>query len=309
MYIDMAVNLARSFRWWHQKSSIQFFLATDQKDLIPNDLIGKIEIIEIEPGELGEGFSPKLHLDKLAPTAQTLFVDADCLCVGSLEPIFARFCGHSVSVIGKTITDGEWFGDVSAICSQFNVDGIPRFNGGVYYLEPGEIVSKVYQTARSLEPKYDEIGFKRLRNRPNDEVLMALAMAIHGQLSIPEDGTIMNSTLAAPAGLEIDVLKGKSRLFNPKDCPNHNSWYEQEEMNPLLVHFLGYQTNIHPYIREKIKLDLTVNKKIPASISSLLANFFSFYPWLIKDTFKNIFRPAYHQFFGFRKIRKAVGER
>ncbi len=302
IYIDMAINLARSFLWWHQNSSIKFFLATDQKDLIPPDLLKNIEIIEIKPGEYGEGFSPKLHLDKLAPAKQTIFIDADCLCVGSLEPVFKGFAGHAVSVIGKTISDGEWFGDVASICSQFQVNGIPRFNGGVYYLEPGETASQVYETARNLEPKYDDIGFVRLRNRPNDEVLMALAMAIYGQSPIPEDGTIMNSTLAAPGGLEIDVLAGKSRLFNPKNHPNHNPWYKQEEMNPLLVHFLGYQTNHHPYLREKIKLDLVMTKGLPILVSNLWANLFFFYPWLIKKFIKDTLRPVYHQIFGVRKL-------
>jgi hypothetical protein len=302
IYLDMAVNLARSFKWWHKNSSIQFVLATDQKHLIPPDLLD-IEIIELQPGQYGQGFSPKLHLDKLATATQTLFVDADCLCVGSLESIFDRFTGHSVSVVGRTISEGEWFGEIADICSRFNVKALPRFNGGVYYLEPGDICSQVYDTARALEPQYDEIGFKRLRNRPNDEVLMALSMAIHGQLPLPEDGTIMNSTLACPGGLKLDVLRGGSRLFNPCNHPNHNSWYELEEMNPVLVHFLSHHTTLYPYVREKIRLELTMARGLPEWLASLWADTIFSYPWLTKKFFKDWLRPVYHKLLRPRTIK------
>lgn len=302
IYIKMAVNLARSFKWWHENSSIRFVLATDQKDLIPPDLLD-IEFIELQPGQYGQGFSPKLHLDKLAPAAKTIFVDADCLCIGSLESVFERFAGHAVSVVGRTISEGEWFGDVAAICSQFNVKALSRFNGGVYYLEPGDICSQVYATARKLELQYDEIGFTRLRNRPNDEVLMALSMAIHGQSPIPEDGTIMNSTLACPGGLKIDVLGGSSRLFNPRNHPHHNLWYELEEMNPVLVHFLSHHTTLYPYVREKIRLELTMARGLPGWLASLWADITFSCPWLAKNIFKDLFRPLYHSLLRPRSIK------
>jgi hypothetical protein len=167
IYIQMAINLARSFKWWHRNSSIRFVLATDQKQLIPPDL-QDVEIIELKPGQYGHGFSPKLHLDKVAPAPKTLFVDADCLCVGSLESTFDRFAERPVSVVGTTISEGEWFGNVAAICQRFDLKALPKFNGGVYYLEKGEISDRVYATARELEPQYDEIGLVRLRDRPND---------------------------------------------------------------------------------------------------------------------------------------------
>lgn len=134
IYIQMAVNLARSFKWWHRNSSIRFIIVTDQKRSIPSDL-SDIKVIELQPGQYGQGFSPKLYLDKLAPAEQTLFIDADCLCVGSLESVFNRFAKHAVSVVGGTISEGEWFGDVAALCQRFGVEALPKFNGGIYYLE------------------------------------------------------------------------------------------------------------------------------------------------------------------------------
>ena len=81
------------------------------------------------------------------------------------------------------------------------VSAVPRFNGGVYYLERGETCTQVYDTARALLPLYGEIGFELLRGAPNEELLVSLAMALHGQKPVAEDGTIMNSILAGPGGV------------------------------------------------------------------------------------------------------------
>ena len=67
---------------------------------------------------------------------------------------------------------------------------MPRFNGGIYYLEPGPTCTAVYEAARQLLPRYDELGFVRLRGSENDEVLMASALAIHGIAPLVEDGLI-----------------------------------------------------------------------------------------------------------------------
>lgn len=124
LYLRMACALARSFRLWHRDQDIEFFLATDaDRASLPADLFD-LKIIPLKPAQYGEGFSPKLHLDKIAPADKSLFIDADCLCVGSLEQAFADFRGHSVSVIGREISNGEWYGDVAAICRRFN---LPRF--------------------------------------------------------------------------------------------------------------------------------------------------------------------------------------
>ena len=302
IYIQMAVNLARSFKWWHKASSIKFFIATDQKHLLPDDL-SDIGIIELKPGQYGQGFSPKLHLNKLAPAQQTLFIDADCLCVGSLEGVFNRFAGHDVSVIGNTISQGNWFGDIAAVCQRFQVKGLPKFNGGVYYLEKGEVSDRIYATARELEPQYDDIGLLRLRNRPNDELLMAIAMALHNQSPIPEDGSIMSDPQACQGGLYVDVLRGKSRLINPPaPHPRHQAWYPFNEVNPVLVHFLGHHTTIYPYKREELRLALTSAKGWTVWAADTWAALFCSIPRLSVRTFKEIFRPLYRKLFGTRTV-------
>lgn len=189
IYVQMAANLARSFRWWHRDSDIRFFLATDRKDLVPPDL-RDIGIVELQPGELGGGFSPKLHLDRLAPADETLFLDADCLCVANLEPVFDKFSGHEVSVVGREEVDGELFGDIAARCRAVGAPWAPRFCGGLYYVKKGTVSEEIFRQARQLEGRYDELGINRLRGVPNEEPLIGLGMALAGQRPLPEDGSI-----------------------------------------------------------------------------------------------------------------------
>jgi hypothetical protein len=303
LYFRMACALSRSFKFWNDHNVIRFFMATDvERGLLPEDL-ADIEIIPLKPGQYGPGFSPKLYLDKIAPSQHSLFVDADCLCVGSLADAFVAFRGHSVSVIGRGISSGDWFGDVGAICQQFKIPTMPRFNGGVYYLERGGTCQRVYETARELERRYDEIGFVRLRGHPNDEVLVSLAMALHGQKPIPESGDIMDSLLAGPAGLELDVFSGRALLRNPKKHPKHNPWYELEEMKPKLVHFLGRDIREYPYRQEEMRLELVCGKGWPRWWATVWAKVFFSAPWLIWKKCKDFLRPTYHRHFGARAVR------
>lgn len=303
LFLQLAVTLARSFRIWNVDNDIGFAIATDQADAVPPDL-GWVTVIPLRRGQYGSGFSPKLYLNELAPADQTLFVDADCLCVGDLRPAFDAFAGRPVSTIGRVVSEGEWFGDVAAISEKFGVPGLPRFNGGAYYLERGDAADAVFKEAQALESSYDDIGFQRLRDRPNDEVLMALAMAIHGIDPLPEDGAIMNSTLAAPAGVEVDVLEGHSLLRNPTNHPDRNDWYEQDELSPVLVHFLGSEVSRYPYRREELRLTKMAQGWSRAT-ATLWADLAFSAPWLARERFKNTFRTLYHRTVGVRAVRRS----
>jgi len=306
LYIDMAVALARSFYVWNKGAGIDFYIATDNKRLIASDVLEWAKVIELKPGELGEGFSPKLHLDKIAPTDKTLFIDSDCLIVKPLSSIFDKMDGQSVSVVGSFISEGEWFGDVKSICRKVGVSKIPKFNGGIYYLEKNEIATNVYQKARELEPQYDEIGLVRLRNKPNDELLMALAMAYYNQVPIPEDGNILGELVNFQSGIEINILKGTCTLKNSPKHSNYQSSWPLQIGHPIVVHFLGDHTNKYPYLREKrLLMELFENKKTVFA-SKAITFFFVTLPFQFKEAVKNIFRPIYHFFFGYRKVAQSA---
>jgi hypothetical protein len=305
LYLDMAVNLARSFIWWHPDSDIKFQLVTDQNDEIPEDIKPKIQVIKFEQGVLGLGFSSKLNLDKLASEGQTLFVDSDCLIFGDLSRIFEVFKGHKVSVVGGYIADGEWFGDIKKICTQFDVPRLPKFNGGIYYLEKGIKATSVYATARDLEKRYDEIGFLRLRNRPNDEVLMALAMELNQQVPIADDGTIMAEFVNFQSGIKSDLLKGTAELYNNPSDPLYQKNWHLTTARPLVVHFLGHHNQIMPYIKEVKQLKYLFEDNLSENRARTRTYFQVTLPALATSYFKNTFRSLYHSVFGTRKIKKS----
>jgi hypothetical protein len=298
----MAIALARSFGRWNSDTDIRFTIVTDRPVAYrPTDL-GWVNWHVVTTDSVGAGFTAKLQLDRLAPTDRSLFIDADCLCVRSLEPVFSAFEGHSVSVVGRQIHDGEWFGDVAGIARQLNIAGYPRFNGGIYYLERGETATRVYECARALLPRYDELGFVRLRGKENDEVLMAVSLVLQGQTAIPDDGSIMNTTLAAPGGVRLDVLKGDAVLLNPKTHPRHNDWYDLEVMQPALVHFPGEDVSSHPYRTEILALEL-VASSWPDSAARLYSRLFSEVPSLVAHRAREVLRPIYRRVFGARRMK------
>lgn len=302
-YFEIALNLARSFVFWHRGSAIRFFIATDLEIELPRDLAG-VSLLKFQPGELGKGFSAKLQLDRMAPAGKTLFVDADCLCVGSLEPVFARFSGRPVSVVGGSISSGDWFGDVASVCARIGVAELPKYNGGIYYLERGGASETVYARARDLEKDYDDLGLARLRGQPNDELLMAMAMALHGLKAIPDDSTIMSDPQACPGGLGVDVLMGWSRLVNPPPPDRrHQAWYPFVVVHPVVVHFLGDNTSSWQYQAEVYKLALVSRYSIPVSIAWTSVFLFYQIPARCMQRLKDLLRPLYRWLFGVREVK------
>lgn len=306
VYIKMAISLIRSFNLWHKNSDIKFILATDQKELLPSDIIGTIEIVELNHGELGLGFSPKLYLDKISTAKQTLFVDSDCLCFGPLEPVFEKFDGHAVSVIGKKISNGDFFGNVESICNRFSLRSIPCFVGGVYYFEKSNTSSSIYQTARSLESQYDEIGLLRLRGRPNEEPLMAIAMSMHDQSPILDDGSVKAEPMFYPSGIRVDVLRGRAILWNSPDTSSYCSTWNLTQAQPAIVHFHCSNAERAPYTRECLKLKKVFKDNWNPWAASIYAFVKMSIPQMIKGSFKDFLRPLYRRFFGVRAVKKSI---
>src|SRR5437879_4382880 len=61
VYLRMACALARSYKLWNRDGDVPFYLATDaSKSALPRDL-QNLDLIPLNPGQYGKGFSPKLH--------------------------------------------------------------------------------------------------------------------------------------------------------------------------------------------------------------------------------------------------------
>ena len=304
VFVEMAFALARSFFYWNRDPDLQFHLITDLIFDLPPDLAA-MKIVRVEPGRLGQGFSPKLHLDSLVPADRTLFIDSDCLVFGPLDYVFQRFAGRTIGVVGRTIASGLWFCDVEATRKRFNVGPLPHFNGGLYYLERGPELTSLYERARELEAQYDEVGLHRLRGRPNDEILMSVCMAERGWVPLDEDGTILgNVDTIYPVLHQLDVLSGVLRMTNPPPPdPRHRPNLPVNESRARIVHFLDYGTDKWPYRAEELKIRLVRKHGLPVPLARLVGDATIGLAGRSADAFKDIFRPLYRTLVGTRGIK------
>lgn len=302
----MAANLARSFRRWHTGSGIRFVLVTDNPGEVPSDLHDFVEVEAIEPEKYGKGFSPKLHLDRLAPAERTLFVDADCLITAPLDSVFERFEGRDVSTVGQMISDGEWWGDVAERCEKMGVDEVPLFVGCVYYLERGKTASEVYATARSLEERYDELGLIPLRGMPNEEPLVSLAMALHEQTPVENDGTIKADAMSYPSGIDVDVFQGRA-VF--KDDTHGETLTDNfSEARPVIAHFNDTYVQGLPYLREAARLEKVQGRGWPLWTADAYSRLRYEIPYSVVKETKDRLRPLYRALFGTRGTKKNIRE-
>lgn len=303
VYFRMAINLARSFCVWHPDNKIKFVLATDCADRLPMDLL-KISRVQLEPGQYGTGFSPKLHLDRISPARETLFLDADCLCAGNLERVFDRFRKWDVSVIGREESDGELFGDIAKRCQTVGVPCVPRFCGGIYYFKRGDVSTQVFSKARELERQYDQLGLERLRGAANEEPLIGLAMALANQHSVPEDGSIKAEPMFFSGRTELNVFSGYARLHNLPGTPApYAEWKIPTEARPTVVHFNCSFAERPPYTTEALRLDKVLRCGWPLPIATAYAWLKCALPFSMVNAAKDVLRPAYHGLFGYRPVK------
>lgn len=302
VYFRMAVNLARSFRWWHPQPDIDFLLVSDLDHRLPADLTSGVRLLRLPPKRVGTGFGAKLHLDEITPAPRTLFLDADCLCVAPLGPLFDRLEGHSFTAIGHESADGEFFGDVASICARFAIRRLPQFVGALYYFERNDVSHAVFSTARNLAAQYDDLGLVRLRNVPNEEPLLAIAMALNGQVPIPDDGSIKADMMHYQSRGRFDVLDTGADLIRRGYAPMHLP----ERARPCIVHFNCGFSEEALYLREVGRVEKVTVRGWPRPLATIHGHMFHTIPDVVRRALKNLFRPVYHRIIGTRPIRPSA---
>lgn len=295
-YMRMALNLAASIAASNPQTPT--FILTDHTDPLPN--LPNTHFIRVCAGELPKGFSAKLHLDRYAQTDETLFIDADCLVLGSLDQVFAACNSVPVGVFGVPITEGEWFGDTKQICRALDIPYRPLFNGGVYFLRRGAESEAVFKFARDLEPRYDDLGFVRLRGQPNEEPLMSAAIAHYGIQAIENDGSLYADFQWWPHLERLDPIGGQTKLINPPPPdPRHQTRFPADHAQPAILHFLGHHVELPPYQFAALAIRLKVAGVPAATQIARLATIHLF----AAERAKELGRPAFRAVFGARRIR------
>ncbi len=302
----MACNLARSFLLWHQNSNIPFVIATDTEHELPSDLERAIGVLRFKPSSWDSGFSSKLYLDQIAPADETLFVDADCLCVRNVNFVFEKFINHDVGVIGECRSTGEHFGDIADRCNRFSVPWVPVFVGAIYFVRKTMVAERIFAKARQLQDSYDDLGFVRLRGVPNEEPLLGVGMALFSQRPVPDDGTVKADVMCYYDRPQVDITRGRAYLTGggrmPSDfctltCPN--------VAEPALVHFNASFAEHPPYTSEVLRLRLGREYRLPAILARIASFAVADLPHSITRAVKNTLRPIYRRWFGIRPVKES----
>lgn len=239
-YVAQAINLARSIRL--RDPHLPLAVATDfpsalfsgyYDQVIPWDFAAWPELVS------------KLEIYAITPFATTLFLDADCLVVQSLQKVFAYFAGQDFAVFGRNEADAIWFCSVAAVQAVAPSPTYPVFNGGLYYFTQSAQAAEIFQRARQLFQAYDELQLKRTRtNRENDEPLISLAMAQMGLKAMSEPGLdILHAPERPKYQIQIDVLAGEARFIR-----------QGRLVQPVITHFVGVRDRLYVYHREALRL-------------------------------------------------------
>jgi hypothetical protein len=242
-YIEMAKSLARSLQI--HSPQIPRSIVTDCID--DAEILALFTTVIPLRREYGSNVRQKLYLDMYSPYTNTLFIDSDCLVVRDLQFIFDSLEGISFSVPGEnylTFGSKDPFVDVDRILNHFGITKLPKFNGGLYYIEKNEISTKMFDSARDILSKSSELGFLDFRgDGAADEPVVAVAMMLHNQNMFQDNGTMMRTPFGLKGPFDIDVLTGKSTFLK-----------ENKVVSPAVLHFASEWCEHPAYVCETLKL-------------------------------------------------------
>jgi len=186
---------------------------------------------------------PRSALDKLTALERTqadkvLAIDVDMLAFKRLDSIFGFCNGRPFAVQGHWETEGVFHGlPVKEILGKFNLERMPRFNGGMAYYERTGEYGELLAAMRHAEQSYDQYGFDPFvrGQHASEEVCMLLAMIDLGRFDylIPPEHQFQHSAAGLVGKLHLDVLKNECKFISrQRHC---------EFIEPILFHAWRYK--------------------------------------------------------------------
>jgi len=263
-YLRMAEALLRSIRL--RDAGIPVALATDQPGMEPGRR-GFDSVIAVDPA-LGQGVEQKLHLDRYTPFDETLFIDSDCLVFSPPDALFEAYSaanGFGVIAYGELGPDDSHISirDLPHFLNAAGIDRLPAFNGGIYFFDRSDRSREVFQGARELFARRDELGLERFKNAgAADEPIFAAAMRRAGVLPLPWDGAAaMGTALDCFDEMgEIDVMAGLSSFTKLG-----------YRISPAVIHFNMNAQRSRIYRRECWRLKLGAGFPLAGPASCVLS--------------------------------------
>ena len=232
----------------------------------------------------------KLETYEMSPFETTLFLEADCLAIQSLQQVFDYFDGHQFAVFGRNEANTPWFQSMDRIQGAVPSPTYPVFNGGLQYFKKSAQAEDVFRKAKQLFRDYDNLQLRRNNKRENDEPLISLAMA---QAGLTAKGDSCLDVMFAPERplfkLHINVLAGESWFYR---CGRL--------VRPVIVHFVGTRDTCYEYLREELRLEIAFRGHFFPYWHDRVIQMSTYGEWFLTQQF-----PRYSTLIG-RNLRKTL---
>ena len=226
-YIKQAEDLARSLR--ANMPGYRIALITDQ-EAYSNELFDQVIPLKADHGK---GVVQKLFLYDYSPFEETLFIDADSICLKPFDDELDAIRKYGFSPIWSGFRHpgqkDPYLEDLSFTLSQVGIKRMPKFNGGVYYFDRGPFAQSVVEKAHQI---YQDRAALKIRNfdsaGPNDETIYGLALESTGRQAYHAWGKFMKTPLSAITRVKVDPKR--------QICEFSNKYAHQ---TPAILHFAG----------------------------------------------------------------------
>ena len=212
-YYILARNLLRSYRHFCTEL-LPFAILADRE----NEYTAEFDDVLIFRDGAKNSYLDKLELGVYQPYETMIFIDADCLAYGDLNLLFEYFeTADDFSCFGRVLplTDKKgWFEYENLGDLKNKVSYIVGLHGGIYYMRNSDLCRRVLDTARSLVPNYAMFKFKGKFDRPGDEPLIALSMALNNCRPIPFRREAICCYWEFVDSMRIDISEGKAEIIS-----------------------------------------------------------------------------------------------
>jgi hypothetical protein len=227
-YMRMADALALSYRRW--KPKLPFCVVTDQANA--GRLGACYDIVRIIDPSYGKGVAQKLCVDRYSPFDETLFVDSDCVFYHDPMLTWNAYATDDFVIKGwqylSRADEHKNVGNLRLLLEQTGLEKMGSFNSGLFYFRRTERAQRLFDTAREVYERRNDLAFKPFKNAPvAHEPVLAIAMEKCGIGFSPWDPTTgMETWISMRHMRSVNVLKANSKVTK------HGKTVE-----PALIHY------------------------------------------------------------------------
>ncbi len=246
-YFDMAVNLARSIRYFDPKRPISVLI--NDGIVVPDEVRGLFDRVIVMPATPDYmGCAYKLLVYEHTPYDETMFIDSDCLIArDDMDRHWGAASVSDFTMTGDKTTSGQWNRlDIAEAIAELGIPYVVRMNSGVFYFRKSEQARAVFARMNELYATQRDKLSNTHQSRAGqyaDEPFFGIAMG-QFQLEPVNDpggtGSWMVTTWQA-RDCSIDPARGTSYLKKPRRYLGHPRLltYSWAKHTPSVFHFIS----------------------------------------------------------------------